>query len=485
MGMKKLTLFLVISLTIVGLSAEAKTICSMTFNSTDEREVFKNQLTPIGYQTIELVPQNKDPDWFKKACKQVKSCDILIVSGHFGGLFFGEETSSTLSVSELMAAKVESLCPSILNAPKAVYLMGCNTLASKTPDKRSVSDYLHVLVGDGFPQNLAEEVAAARYLNFGQSMAQNMSTIFNNSEMLVGFDSTGPLGAQSRPKLIQAFKASTSKDKLLTGLSKNALLDAYKETHLKVLNPALDENVKLTPEWNEILTSKNINRYYDFIIKNQNDPELLNLLETDENIKKIVYENMLEIYQTSVGLSHIQIKVLDFLQFSHLINIYEYQDAVKLITFEMLNGQIDYISADQLCSVLKDHRDLNLLSRLNESQKTRLNKSGYANVLYSCANIKKKIVSTTKAFRCLMEKTTYDWACLTENANDLDVDACVLAKSRNSDPENADDMMWFCYSKMRERNYLNRPACLELTHNFSLLGNQIKMNWNCLNRISN
>jgi len=72
---------------------------------------------------------------------------------------------------------------------------------------------------------------------------------------------------------------------------------------------------------------------------------------------------------------------------------------------------------------------------------------------------------------------------LTENEATLDIDSCKLAKSRNADPENADDMMWFCYSKMLDYKRLNSAQCLELSHGFSLLGNRIKMNWNCQNRL--
>jgi hypothetical protein len=83
-----------------------------------------------------------------------------------------------------------------------------------------------------------------------------------------------------------------------------------------------------------------------------------------------------------------------------------------------------------------------------------------------------------------MNQSTYDWACLTENQFDLDISACVLAKSRNTDPENADDMLWYCYDKLKTQTNFNQAKCLELTHYFSILGNQIKMNWNCLNKVS-
>ena len=478
-------------------STQAKTICSMTFNSTDEKDVFISNLAPLGYKLVELVPNNKDPKWFNKACAKVdNNCDILIISGHFGGLFFGEQTSSTLSINDLMSAREQSLCPNILDKPKAVYLMGCNTLASKTPDKRSVSDYLHILVSDGFPQNLAEDVTAARYLNFGQSMALNMSSIFNHAQMIVGFDSTGPLGAEARPRLEKAFKSSSLNDKNILGLSKNALQSAFSDTHLKVIMPspilgdnlkqnALSSNDQISESgWISILSKDNINRYYDFIIQNQTNKILTDLIASESNISEIVYESMLSIFKAATGLSHIQIEILDFFKLHQLINLNEYNNSLLSLTNHIVENNIDYISADQLCSILKDHRNLNLLSEISSSDKNIISNNSYRNVLYSCANINPITHSNSKAYNCLMNKTTYDWACLTQNPTDLDVESCALAKSRNNDSENADDMLWFCYSKMLENHSLDRASCLDLTHHFSILGNQLKMNWNCLNRLN-
>lgn len=217
----KLAYFLAVFL---GLSAatHAKTVCTMTFNSENEKQVFSKNLSPVGYESIELVPDNKNPLWLKEACQSKVKCDILLVSGHFGGLFFGEGKSSTLSLQDLISQREGRSCGNILDA-KAVYLMGCNTLASKIKDHRTIDQYLRVLVNDGFPLNLAENVASARYLNFGQSMGEIMTQIFSQSKMLVGFDSTGPLGAQAAPLLQRAFHNTTLLEKNETGISAKAL----------------------------------------------------------------------------------------------------------------------------------------------------------------------------------------------------------------------------------------------------------------------
>ncbi len=474
--------------------AQAKTICTMTFNSSDEKQVFQKNLSPLGYDLIELVPDNKDPTWFKKSCASTKSCDILVVSGHFGGLFFGEK-ASTLSLGELTEAREKFLCPNILDKAKAVYLMGCNTLSYKTPDHRSVNDYLRVLVGDGFPLNLAEEVAASRYLNFGKSMAEFMISIFNKSQMIVGFESTGPLGADAAPMLQAAFNKSTLSDKNTTGLSRDALLTAFRDTNLRVVKPYSISQDKLkedalskddqvaTIAWKTILQSQNISKQYDFIIKNQNDLRLTKIIKEDSELAQNVLEKMLSIYHLSTGLSQIQVRVVHFLKLQDLINQYEYEDTLIQISSSILANEIDYISADQLCSLFKEFREINLIGLLNKDQKNKIKRSLYGNTLLKCAGLPTPLHAQKKAALCLKYRTTYDWACLTENPTELDVESCDLARSRNNDLENADDMMWFCYSKMSENHYLNRAECLELTHHFSILGNQLKMNWNCLNRI--
>ena len=482
---------------VASFGLKAQTFCSMTFNSPDEKISFNKNLSPLGYKHVELVPQNKDPEWFSKACKTVSSCDILVVSGHFGGLFFGEQSSSTISLEELTRARELGTCPSILDKPKAVYLMGCNTLSSKSPDHRSVNDYLRVLVGDGFPLSLAEEVAAARYLSFGQSMAESMSSIFNKSQMVVGFESTGPLGAQAAPRLERAFKESSMAEKKTTGLGKNALLSAFKGTNLRVVKPEVRKSDELKKAalsvtdsalslnaWRQILKAGSISENYDFLIKNQNHPVLVALARDEDEIARNLYEKMLSIYQSSKGLSEIQVKVLGFMKLHNLIDIYTYEDSLLSVVSSILSKEIDYISADQLCTIVKKNKETGLLTKLSGNQKKLLLSSSYGPYLRKCAGEVVLKQTPSKAYLCLLNRENHDWGCLTSNPRELDIEACTLAKSRNADSENADDMMWYCYSQMNDNRYLTRAGCLELTHQFNLLGNQIKMNWNCLNRVS-
>src|SRR4051812_26293959 len=92
----------ILSLLLMSFSAFAakKVVCSMTFNSSDEVEVFKKYLPASDFEFRELLP-SPDSELFKisslrfvnfnnDVCLENKvKCDILIISGHFVGTFFG------------------------------------------------------------------------------------------------------------------------------------------------------------------------------------------------------------------------------------------------------------------------------------------------------------------------------------------------------------------------------------------------------------
>ena len=77
-------------------------VCSITINSDDEIKAFKSHLGTKDFEFVELVPFSEEfnklekfeesrPNnihWFTNACKKGYKCDILVISGHFGGLFF-------------------------------------------------------------------------------------------------------------------------------------------------------------------------------------------------------------------------------------------------------------------------------------------------------------------------------------------------------------------------------------------------------------
>ena len=201
-------------------SALALNICTMTFNSTDEKAALeKVYAQDPSAKFIELVPTNNDPHWLQNACRQKVSCDVLLISGHFGGLFFGEKTIPTLSLEDMLKQSCEEKCPGVFENVKSVYLMGCNTLASKKADHRTPFTYMQALVYDGFPLENAELVATARYTRFGESIENKMRMIFPKAEVIFGFDSTAPKGAIAGPLFAKALAQSSTQDLATIGAS--------------------------------------------------------------------------------------------------------------------------------------------------------------------------------------------------------------------------------------------------------------------------
>ena len=101
-------------------------VCSITINSSDEIETFKEFLPETEFEFVELLPskknarKNHESHWFDQACKQDYHCDILVISGHFGGTFFGESSYSL--PTELMEEKAcKKSCHGILNGLKEIF----------------------------------------------------------------------------------------------------------------------------------------------------------------------------------------------------------------------------------------------------------------------------------------------------------------------------------------------------------------------------
>lgn len=186
------------------------TICAITLNSTDEREVFRSQIAkePKKYNPlIELTNLGENDDWFKNACASNIKCDQLVISGHFTGEFYGEEDDSkTLSIQELEKAGCSKTCEGILNNPVEVFLFGCNTLAEKG-DPQLQTSYIERLVAHGRTRQDAEIAAEARYGQLGQSFKSSMQRSFGHlKKNIYGFDDVGPSGANVKNKLINYFK---------------------------------------------------------------------------------------------------------------------------------------------------------------------------------------------------------------------------------------------------------------------------------------
>lgn len=192
-----------ISALLIQQNALAKsTICTISINSTDEKKTFEKHLDSKAFEFIELTPpelsRKNFRSWFRDACAKATamqtSCDALIISGHFVGDFFGA-SGFYLPLEDLEAESCAQTCNGVLKDPKAVFLFGCNTLATKAKDSRNGQSYYEMLVEDGFEPSLAEAFSESRYGPTGQMNSKRMLNVFSNSSRIYGFDSVGPLGS--------------------------------------------------------------------------------------------------------------------------------------------------------------------------------------------------------------------------------------------------------------------------------------------------
>ncbi|MES2965745.1 MAG: hypothetical protein V4760_17825 [Bdellovibrionota bacterium] len=200
---------------------QKKTVCTATINSTDERESFQKYLHPDYFQFVELVKGKQDVGFLDRSCrKQDLKCDVVLVSGHFGG-GFTDNKEFFLALEDMEKTACKS-CPSVLGSASMVYLFGCNTLAGKNLDGRSPEEYYRVLVDEvGLDPAEARSTVAIRYSAIGDSFNDRLRRVFRGSSAVGGFNSKAPLGEQIQPS-INAFFGT-----LVKGLKQDGLLEEW------------------------------------------------------------------------------------------------------------------------------------------------------------------------------------------------------------------------------------------------------------------
>ena len=152
-------------------------VCTFAFNSPDELAAIKSELSPRDFEFVDLSPAHvfgeggallpmsssasaPAPGWLMNRCRPDLHCDIVVYSGEFAGGFFGNYGVS-LNVQEIEEASCQPRCQGLFHEPREVFLLACNTLATKNADDRTPQEYLQVLLSHGFSQAAAERVVAA------------------------------------------------------------------------------------------------------------------------------------------------------------------------------------------------------------------------------------------------------------------------------------------------------------------------------------
>jgi hypothetical protein len=191
--------------------AAPKTVCTVTINSSDEKDTLQRHLPPDQYRFVELVQRGK-PDWLASARRRGVSCDVLVISGHFddGTEFYTDrhDDREFLTVHE-MQHEACSAAPGngLFSRLKEVYLFGCNTLKS-APRQVASAEVARSLLRSGHSQADAERVAALLNERYGQSNRDRLRQVFKDVPVLYGFSSKAPLGRYAGPLLERYFQTA-------------------------------------------------------------------------------------------------------------------------------------------------------------------------------------------------------------------------------------------------------------------------------------
>jgi hypothetical protein len=208
--------------------AARKTVCTITVNSSDEKETMRRHLPQGEFDFVELVERGRS-DWLASACSRRVSCDVLVISGHYdgGNEFFPDslEKHDFLPVDEMERVACSDSCPALFSQLKEVYLFGCNTLnadANRTPGPeigRSLARAGHSRADIG---RLTRTLAARH----GESSRDRMRLIFKDVPAIYGFSSVAPLGPEAAIYL-QRYLAATGGAEIGRGRQSPRLLASF------------------------------------------------------------------------------------------------------------------------------------------------------------------------------------------------------------------------------------------------------------------
>ena len=187
-----------------------KTVCTVTINSSDEKDAFVRHLPRGEYRHVELV-QRGQADWLGAARRSGVVCDALIISGHFddGTEFYTDrfDDREFLTMHELQQASCSAPAKALFSQLKEVYLFGCNTLKSE-PRYGASGEVTRSLLRSGHTHADAERVSTLLSERYGQSNRDRLRHVFKDVPVLYGFSSKAPLGRFAGPLLERYFQSA-------------------------------------------------------------------------------------------------------------------------------------------------------------------------------------------------------------------------------------------------------------------------------------
>ena len=229
--------------------AQRLKVCMVSLNEPNEMEAFRSTLDPRQFELVDIrgaatsaysphrgAPGEVGTSWLLDACRPETTCDLMIYSAEFAGQFFGKSGVS-LSLQEMEEASCQARCAGLFQRPLEVFLLACNTLATKDEDERTPEEYLQVLLDHGFEHAAAERVVELRYGPLGPSFRESLRRIFAGVPRIYGFSSVAPRGEYTGPMLVRYLRATpdyaTALRKSAYDTGRNqALLSTFKGTSL-------------------------------------------------------------------------------------------------------------------------------------------------------------------------------------------------------------------------------------------------------------
>lgn len=193
--------------------AAKSTVCTITVNSDDEREVFRRHLPGDQYEFVELVERGR-PDWLAASCRRGVRCDLLIISGHFAGTEFYSskvDVAESLKVEEIERAQCGESCAGLFGSLKEVYLFGCDSLKPE-PMKSAMPEIVRGLMRAGSARSEAERLARDLSVRHGEASRDLMRRLFPNVPVIYGFSALAPYGRVAGPMLEGLFRSGESGD---------------------------------------------------------------------------------------------------------------------------------------------------------------------------------------------------------------------------------------------------------------------------------
>jgi hypothetical protein len=221
--------------------ADKRTVCTITVNSPDEKELFRRNLPPDEFDFVELVERGR-PDWLGSACSKGVRCDVLLISGHFdaGTEFYSDRLDARefLPVDEMERVSCSESCPGLFSQLKEVYLFGCNTLNAEAL-KGASAEIARSLVRSGHSPADAERLSRALNEQHGGSNRDRMRHIFKDVPVIYGFSAKAPLGPSAASTLDRYFQSGSGSE-IGSGRASPKLLSLFAPSSMTVASGLSD-----------------------------------------------------------------------------------------------------------------------------------------------------------------------------------------------------------------------------------------------------